>query len=531
MTLTSWDAICIGSGIGSLASASILAQMNRWRVLVLERHFKLGGCTHTFSRPGGWSWDVGLHYVGQVGPGMPGRKLFDYISGGGVDWFPMPDDFDHFHYPDFEFQVPAGEARFREALIARFPSEREAIHRYFRDLKKAMSWFTRHVAARTTPAAIGAVINGVNGLLDGTALTTTGEYLRRNFRDPRLRALLVSQWGDYGVAPARSAFVQHAIIASHYLEGAWYPEGGAGVLVEAIGKVIRQAGGELLANHEVTRIVTADGAATGVEVQVRQGKSGRATRFEAPVILSDAGAHNTYLRLLPPETPLPFRKQLEAPFEGYSVVTLYLGLRGDPRQLGFRGENHWLYDSLDHDALSASQDQLLEGRVPACYLSFPSLKESHPGRHTAEIIAPLSFQALERHRAEPWRRRSDEYQQAKQRIASALLDCVERRFPRFRDLVEYQELSTPLTHEHFTAAPQGAIYSIAGTPARFRAPFVQPRTPVRNLYLTGTDAGCLGITGALMGGIAAAACVLGGAAFPKILRAAMAAPAPVPTAR
>ena len=53
-----YDAIAIGSGIGALAFASIMAKLRKWRVLVLERHFKIGGFTHTFTRPGGWSWDV-----------------------------------------------------------------------------------------------------------------------------------------------------------------------------------------------------------------------------------------------------------------------------------------------------------------------------------------------------------------------------------------------------------------------------------------------------------------------------------------
>jgi all-trans-retinol 13,14-reductase len=79
-----FDAIVIGSGMGGLAFASIMAKLRKWRVLVLERHFKIGGFTHTFSRPGGWSWDVGLHYVGEMGEGMMGRRLFDFITDGGV---------------------------------------------------------------------------------------------------------------------------------------------------------------------------------------------------------------------------------------------------------------------------------------------------------------------------------------------------------------------------------------------------------------------------------------------------------------
>src|SRR5580693_10508926 len=122
-----FDAIVIGSGIGALAFASIMAKLRRWRVLVLERHFKIGGFTHTFSRPGGWTWDVGVQYIGEMGPGMTGRKLFDFITDGRVDWSPLPDVYDVFVYPGFTMKVPKGRANFESALVEAFPAEKRAI--------------------------------------------------------------------------------------------------------------------------------------------------------------------------------------------------------------------------------------------------------------------------------------------------------------------------------------------------------------------------------------------------------------------
>src|SRR3984893_18537308 len=47
-----YDAIVIGSGMGGVPFAEIMAEVRQWRVLVLEHHFKIGGFTHTFTRPG-----------------------------------------------------------------------------------------------------------------------------------------------------------------------------------------------------------------------------------------------------------------------------------------------------------------------------------------------------------------------------------------------------------------------------------------------------------------------------------------------
>jgi all-trans-retinol 13,14-reductase len=514
-----YDAIVIGSGMGGLAFASIMAKLRKWRVLVLERHFKIGGFTHTFTRPGGWSWDVGLHYVGGMGEGMNGRRLFDFITEGRVKWNPLPDVYDVFVYPNLQVRVCKGEANFRSALIDAFPNERSNIEQYFRDLRSAIGWTNRYFMAKAAPAPFGWLVRAGNRLMADPSQEITEQYLERRFRDPQLRAVVTSQWADYGVPPGRSAFATHAVIASHYLNGAWYPAGGAGEIANATGAVIRAAGGELLPNHEVSRILLEDGRAVGVEVNIRKGKQGTRAEFRAPVVVSDAGAWNTFTRMLPASV-LPFRDQLKSPPEGFEVVELFLGLRRDPREMGFQGENYWIFESFDHDEIYGRRNDLLDGRAAMAYLSFPSLKDPRAQRHTAEIVAPLSYRSLEAHRDEPWRRRSADYESAKERMTRALLDLVERSHPGFGDLVEYSELGTPLTFEHFTAAPSGTIYGYPGTPEKYSKAWLGPRTPIGNLYLTGTDAALLGIMGALMGGVVTASCLLGPFGFFEVMRAA-----------
>lgn len=514
-----FEAIVIGSGMGGLAFASIMAKLRKWRVLVLERHFKIGGLTHTFTRPGGWSWDVGLHYVGEMGEGMMGRRLFDFITDSGVKWNPMPDIYDVFVYPTLRVNVCKGEANFRRAVIDSFPSESVSIERYFQDLKSATSWVKRHFMGMLAPVPLSWIVRMVNQLTGKLPLEVTQHYLERRFRDSRLRAVVTSQWADYGMPPGQSAFATHAVIATHYLDGAWYPDGGAGEIAKATGAVIRAAGGELLPNHEVTGILLDGDRAVGVEVYVKQGKDGAHVQFRAPIIVSDAGAWNTFTRMLPGSS-LPFRHELNSSPVGFEVVELFLGLQGDPRELGFRGENYWIFSSFDHDEMYGKRDDLLDGRAVMAYLSFPSLKDPQAKRHTAEIIAPLSYRPLEAFREGPWRRRGVEYESAKDRIIQGLLDLVELHHAGFRRLIQYSELGTPLTFEHFTAAPLGSIYGYPGTPDRYRKHWLAPDTPIRNLYLTGSDAAMLGIMGALMGGVLTASRLLGSWGFFEIMRAA-----------
>jgi len=521
----SFDAIVIGSGIGGLAFASLMAQLRRWRILVLERHFKIGGFTHTFSRPtpagmpGGWTWDVGLHYVGEMDEGQQARKIFDLVTGGQVDWSPMPDVYDVFAYPGLTVKVPKGRENFERVLAETFPAEKQAIGNYFRDIKRAVSWFNRHVTAMVTPQPVSWLVRAFNSSSEEFALQTTREYLEKNFADARLRAVLASQWADYGLPPERSAFVAHAIIVNHYLEGAWYPGGGAGEIPKAASSIIRAAGGELLAGHEVTKILLENGRAVGVEVKSTKGKEQALLEFRAPVVVSDAGAWNTYTRLLP-VSAVPFRSELEKPPEGLEGVELFVGLKRDPREIGVRGENYWIFSSYDHREICSGRDDLLAGRAPMAYVSFPSLKDPRARNHTAEIIAPFSYRTLQAFRDGPWRRRGVDYESAKTIMTEALLNIVEQHLPGFRGLVAYVELATPLTFEYFTAAPAGTIYGYPATPDRFRKPWLGPRTPIQNLYLTGADATLLGIMGATMGGVVTASLVLGSTGFFEIMRAA-----------
>ena len=49
-----YDVIVIGSGLGGLSVAAILAKEGK-KVLVLERHYTAGGYTHVFKRRG-YEW-------------------------------------------------------------------------------------------------------------------------------------------------------------------------------------------------------------------------------------------------------------------------------------------------------------------------------------------------------------------------------------------------------------------------------------------------------------------------------------------
>ena len=502
-----------------MALASLLSQIGRRRVLVLERHFQLGGFTHAFRRKT-FHWDVGLHYLGRLSPGSLTSRLFDLVVGGAVKWQAMPSPFEVFDYPGMRFEVPSAREEYLEALIRAFPQEEEGLHAYFREVDAVNRWFFRECARKVAPGPIAWCLGRSNSRWRAVALSTTGERLEALIREPRLRALLASQWGTYGLPPATSAFAIHAVVVWHFLRGGWYPHGGGATIPAAVAQIVQAGGGEMRKYHRVTEILVEDGRAVGVRVEAGLGKRREEIEIRAPVVVSDVGARATLVDLLaqPPDDPLV--RALAALPPGPSCVALYLGLNESAEQLGFRGENHWIYEEWDHDALVDRADEIVDGRATMAYLSFPSLKDPLAQKPTAEIIAFLDHELFAAWSGTEWKRRGDEYEALKERIAQALLDLVERRSPGFRNLVEYHELSTPLTVESMAGHRGGQIYALPWTPERFRSAWPGPRTPIRNLYLTGSDIAAHGIVGALSGGLLTAAHLLGPLGIFRILHAA-----------
>jgi all-trans-retinol 13,14-reductase len=137
-----YDALVIGSGIGGLTTAALLSELG-WRVAVLEQHYTAGGATHSYDR-NGYEWDVGVHYIGDMGAATMSRRLMDFLTQGQLAWAPMDAHYDRFFIGDRTYDAVAGSAEFRDNLLLHFPQEAAAIDRYLELLREvARRWRVR----------------------------------------------------------------------------------------------------------------------------------------------------------------------------------------------------------------------------------------------------------------------------------------------------------------------------------------------------------------------------------------------------
>ena len=514
-----WDAIVIGSGIGGLSVAATLAKLANKRVLVLEQHYTAGGFTHTFRRPG-YEWDVGVHYIGDVShPRGNARRIFDFLTDGELDWADMGDVYDRIILGENSYDYVKGLENFRSQLHEYFPSEKDAINQYLEKVlstaKKAQLFF----AEKAVPPFVSKVFGGMmrRGLLKEAARTTR-EVLEEITQNQELIGVLTGQFGDYGLVPSESSFFMHAMVTSHYFRGAAYPTGGSARIAETILPVIERAGGAVITSAEVDEILLDDGQAVGVKLV-----NGR--EFRAPRVISDAGAVNTFTRLLPDDAAKATGFPAKVDDIGASVahLSLYVGLEGTSEELGLEKTNLWVYPDHKHEENFKRFQGDIHAPLPVVYLSFPSAKDPdfdrrYPGRSTVEAVTLGPYEPFRAWENTSWKKRGAEYDELKASLSERLLDTLHKHAPGTRGKVEIAELSTPLTTRNFAAHPQGEIYGLQHTAHRFEQRWLRPRTPIKGLYLTGADVCSAGVVGAMMGGMLCSSAVLQGNALGQVLK-------------
>jgi len=499
-----FDVIVIGSGMGGMTTAAALSRLQH-KVLLLEQAQTIGGLTHSFSRDG-FTWDVGLHYCGTFGRDQLAGRTLNWLSGGTIEFRSVGTVYDILHFPE-GFEIPVGRPAdaYKMELKERFPDNPTDIDAYFEALSSAEEAMHSIAAERAMPESLRNVHRWWNKKrIQRWCGRTTTEVIADLVTDRKLAAVLSAQWGTYGGKPTDASFGVHALVIGHYLEGAYYPVGGAAAIAKGLVPVIEVAGGSARAGTSITEILVEDGTAVGVLAS-----SGE--EFRAPIIVSAIGAGETVKHLLPSAIcQQDWAREVATYKPSICHFQIFLGLEGSIAALGANRANHWYYDNWDtNEAIWSTAE---DDAVPMMFVSFPSLKDAahDPGpsnRHTAELLVWADWSSVAEYAARETDALASEWAEFKQGIESRLMECFASKFPALAPLVVYQELGTPLATASFTGHEKGAFYGVETTPRRILSDALNARTPVPGLFLTGQDVMTPGIAGALAGGMLGAAAI------------------------
>ncbi len=504
-----YDAIVIGSGIGGLTTAACLSKAGK-KVLVLEQHYTAGGYTHSYSR-NGYEWDVGVHYIGDVGhKSSVARKVFDFVSDGALEWAPMDANYDRFYYGEDQYDLTAGKQNFLDGLYAYFPEEKAAIDTYVKLLGKVADTMPLNSLDKFLPDFAAKPYNFLKRKLLPDYLTkTTYDVLSSLTSNEKLIAVLTGQWGDCGLPPKESSFVIHALIAKHYIHGGYYPVGGASRMAETIIPVIQQSGGEVFTYANVEQILIDKGKAVGV-------KMADGTEIKSDTIISNAGVFNTFQHLVPHKVAAKsgYLDKLKQVKPSMAHLGMYIGLKGTAEELGLPKTNFWIYPDYQPEKNIAQFFDDKTQPFPVVYISFPSAKDPswdkrYPGKSTIEIVAPGPYEWFEQWKDETWGKRGEDYDQLKDYFTERLLEVLYEKLPQIRGKIDYHETSTPLSTDFFCAYKRGELYGLDHDPSRFEQDWLKPKTTIPGLYLTGQDVVSCGVVGAMLAGVGTSFSVLG----------------------
>jgi len=519
-----YDAIIIGSGISSLILASILSRKGQ-KALVLEKHYTPGGYTHTFKRKG-YEWDVGVHYVGDVHKEYgTSKKLFDYTTDGSLKWAHMGESYDRIIFPDKSVTFKTGKQNLEKELIKAFPDEAKAIQKYLKLVQTVSKTSSLFFLNKLIPEWVSKLVGKkLTKSFDFWVNKSTKEVLDSLTNNEQLKAILVGQWGDYGLPPGESPFVMQAMVAKHYFDGGSYPVGGSSRIAESMIPIIRKSGGDVVFNAAVKEVIVKKKTAIGIKLE--NGKS-----IFAKKIVSGAGLYLTS-QLLGSSTDSAsgfmsasqtnksekkyslFNWPLQFVKPSASHICLHIGLDKTAEELNLSKENLWIYPGYNHDKNVREYIEGRESEFPVVYTSFPSAKDpdfskNYPGKGTIEMITMVPYQWYEKWEGTKWKKRGEEYLKHKEELSQRLLAHLYKHVPAVEGHVKFYELSTPLSTKNFCSYKSGEIYGIEHSKERFLSSYPRSKTPIKNFYLTGQDLTTGGVSGAMASGAFTAISMLG----------------------
>jgi len=476
-----FDAIIVGSGLGGLSCAAAFARQG-FRSLVLEQHDKPGGYATSFVRPGGFEFDVSLHSttVGQRNgyfnliPGLPEISEVEFV--------PHP----HLYraiFPDHDIRVPQRNVpAYIDLLVKAFPAEKEGIQALFDEMNGLMQDFNRLSSAKGQvdmsrfPVEFPVLVR-YSG-------STWGQIVDARIHDPKLKGILSSLWGYYGLPPSKLASIYYAMPTMSYLEqGGYYPHGRSQTISNALAKFIEEHKGKVLLRTQVSRVLVKDKAAYGIATAGGQEYTGK-------VVVSNANAYDTFHSLVRDEEHL---KDYLARMDGFSVslssFQIFLGLNRDlVHELGVPDTELFYHSSYDMEAGYKAALNADMNNPGFCITLYDNLYPGYApkGKNIINLLTLQGYEHWKKYEADYWKGNKEAYRQEKEWMADLLIQQAEKvLLPGLSKAIEVKEIGTPLTNVRYTGNYRGAIYGWDQTLDNSNPRRLPHATPIKNLYLAG----------------------------------------------
>ncbi|QHO20930.1 Prolycopene isomerase [Arachis hypogaea] len=458
------DVVVVGSGIGGLCCAALLARYEQ-DVVVVESHDQPGGAAHSFDIKG-YKFDSGPSlFSGLQSRGPQANPLAQVLDALGESLPCATYDSWMVYIPEGEFLSRIGPTEFfkdlekyagpnavqewKKLLDAVLPLSTAAMALPPLSIRGDLGVLST-AAARYAPSLIKSFVQmGPQGALGATKLLRPfSEVLDGlELKDPFIRnwidllAFLLAGVKTNGILSAEMIYM----FAEWYKPGCCleYPLDGTAAIVDALIRGLEKFGGRISLRSHVEKIVVENGRAVGVKL-----RSGQFIRAKKAVV-SNASMWDT-LRLLPKDViPKSYSDKIKTTPQCESFMHLHLGIDAE----GIRddlGIHHVVVNDWER-GVDAEQNVVL--------VSVPSVLSpdmAPPGKHVLHAYIPGTepfelWEGLER--------TSPEYRKLKAERSEVIWKAVERVLGEGfrREKCEVKLVGSPLTHRRFLRRHRGTF--------------------------------------------------------------------------
>ena len=438
-------AVVIGAGLGGLSAAMRLGAKG-YAVTVVDRLDTVGGRGSSIQQ-GGHRFDLGptIVTVPQVFEKLWADCGRDFRKD--VTLEPL-DPFYEIRWPDGSiFTMRSGEEAMRDEVRRMSPRDLKGFDRFLQDAHR------RYVVGFE-----GMVAKPMHRLWDTLKVLPTFAMLRADrsilglakarVKDPRLQMALSFHplfiGGDPMHVTSMYALVSH--LEANF--GVHYAQGGVQEIADAMAKIVRSQGGQILLREEVSKIALNAGKADAVEL-----KSGK--RLAAPLIVSNADAGHTYETLLADHQKRRWTpKKLNRKRWSMGLFVWYFGTKGTADMWQDVG-HHTILSGPRYEGLL--RDIFIKGKLAddmSLYLHRPSVTDpsaAPAGDDTFYALSPVPHLGFKN--PVDWSAMKAVYQDK----VAAVLD---QTLPDFRDRITTELVYTPEDFRDRYLSPHGCGFSL-----------------------------------------------------------------------
>ncbi len=488
-----YDVVIVGSGLGGLVSAIIMAKEG-YSVCVLEKNSQFGGNLQTFVRDK-TIFDTGIHYIGGLDKGQNLYKYFKYL--GIIDDLNLKkmdaDGFDiiSFEEENEEYPHAQGYSNFVNQLVQFFPDEKEAIQNYCEKVIEICDSFPLYNLQW-------------EGKYESEILSINAKKCIDEFTDnEKLRAVLAGSNFLYAGIEEKSPFYVHALSVNSYIQSSWRCINGGSQITKQLIKQLKNHGGEIYKYKEVIEFTTEDN-------DVKSAKMRDGSEVSANIFISNIEPKTTLNMVGEAKFRKSYYSRIQSLEGVLSAFSLYIVFKPET----FKYINHNFYH-FKNSKIVWTAHEYDEANWPLAYMaSMNASKKTDGWADGMTFITYMKYDELA-----PWEKtfnttaekhdRGESYEEFKNRKAERFLQEIEIKFPGIRDCIKSVHSSTPLSYRDYIGGHNGNMYGYVKDSNNPMKSFIAPKTKLNNLYLTGQSINMHGVLGVTIGAVVTCSEIVG----------------------